>query len=81
MQQYWGIASPTLNFRARVADLRALESQTCALKPRDFELTFLGNALERLSRALDAVLIVGAVGREQPDDLIGAIGRHLTNRT
>ena len=23
MQQYWGIASPTLNFRARVADLRA----------------------------------------------------------
>ena len=36
------------------------------------ELTFLGNAFERLDRAFDPVLAVIAVGRKQPDHLIGA---------
>ena len=38
------------------------------------ELTFLGHPLESLGRALDPVLAVIAVGREQPDHLIGAAG-------
>src|SRR5262249_24742912 len=43
------------------------------------ELAFLGHTLERLARALDAVLIVIAIGREQFDDAVGAIGRHLAD--
>jgi hypothetical protein len=33
----------------------------------DFELTFLGDALERLAGILDAILIVVAIGRQQPE--------------
>src|ERR1700682_166077 len=38
------------------------------------ELTFLGHTLESLGRAFDPVLTVIAVGRQQPDHLIGAAG-------
>ena len=38
----------------------------------EFELAFLGDALERLAGILDPVLIIVAVGRQQPDDLIAA---------
>src|ERR1700687_5991835 len=38
------------------------------------ELTFLGHPLESLGRAFDPVLAVIAVGRKQPDHLIGAAG-------
>src|ERR1700688_3665717 len=38
------------------------------------ELTFLGHPFERLGRALDPILAVVAVGRKQPDHLIGAAG-------
>ena len=37
-----------------------------------FELTLLGNALVRLARALDAVLLLVAFGRENADHLIDA---------
>ena len=38
----------------------------------EFELTFLGDAFERLAGILDPVLIIVAVGRQQPDDLVAA---------
>src|SRR5258705_10886357 len=40
----------------------------------DIELAFLGHPLERFGRALDPVLTVVAIGRQQPDHLIGAAG-------
>src|ERR1700687_4240251 len=38
------------------------------------ELTFLGYPFESLGRVLDPILAVIAVGRKQPDHLIGAAG-------
>ena len=38
------------------------------------ELTFLGHPFEGLGRVFDTILAVVAVGREQPDHLIGAAG-------
>ena len=43
------------------------------------ELAFLGDPFESLSRALDAVLAVVAIGRQQPDHLIGAGGGRTGN--
>src|SRR5450830_1745881 len=40
----------------------------------DGELAFLGNALESLSRALDPVLAVIAVCRQQADHFVGSTG-------
>jgi hypothetical protein len=41
------------------------------------KLTFFGNAFERLDGALDAVLAVVSVGRQQADHLVGS-GRRRT---
>ena len=41
---------------------------------RAFELTLLGDPLVRLGHALDAVLLLIAVGREQAHHLIHAVG-------
>src|ERR1700691_5670818 len=38
------------------------------------ELTFLGHPFESLGRTLDPILAVIAIGRQQPDHLIGAAG-------
>src|SRR5437879_13583484 len=38
------------------------------------ELTFLGHPFESLGRAFDPILAVIAIGRKQPDHLIGAAG-------
>src|SRR6202162_3102455 len=38
------------------------------------ELAFFGHPLESLDRAFDPILAVVAVGRKQPDHLIGAAG-------
>ena len=38
------------------------------------ELTFLGHPFEGLGRVFDTILTVVAVGREQPDHLIGSAG-------
>ena len=46
----------------------------CPIILGNVELTFLGHPLERLGRAFDPVLAVIAVGRKQPDHLIGAAG-------
>jgi hypothetical protein len=46
-----------------------------------FQLAFPGHALERLIRIFDAVLVIGAVGGEQPHHLIGTVGDHVANRT
>jgi hypothetical protein len=48
---------------------------------RKFELAFPRHALERLIGVLDAVLVIGAVGGEQPYDLIGTVAGHVANRT
>src|SRR5712692_5581432 len=45
----------------------------------DVELTFLGHSFESLGRAFDPILAVVAVGRKQPDDLIGAGGGRSRN--
>jgi len=45
------------------------------------ELTFLGDALERFTRALDTVLIIIAVGRQQFDDLVTAARPCTAHRT
>jgi hypothetical protein len=46
-----------------------------------FELAFPDHALERFVRILNAVLVIGSVGREQLDDLISAVGGHMADRT
>lgn len=38
------------------------------------ELAFLGNPLEGFRRALDPILIIVAIGRQQTDHLIGSAG-------
>src|SRR3981081_4764272 len=38
------------------------------------ELTFLGHPFESLGRVFDPILAVIAIGRKQPDHLIGAAG-------
>src|SRR3979490_558088 len=43
------------------------------------ELTFLGHPFESLGRTLDPILAVVAVGREQPDHLIGAASGRTRN--
>src|ERR1700731_3694233 len=45
-----------------------------AILSGNVELTFLGHPFESLGRAFDAILAVIAVGRKQPDHLIGAAG-------
>src|SRR5690242_20214942 len=43
------------------------------------ELAFLGDPFESFGRAFDAILAVVAIGRQQPDDLIGAAGGRTGN--
>jgi hypothetical protein len=43
------------------------------------ELTFLGHPFESLDRALDPILAVIAIGRKEPDHLIGAAGGRTGN--
>ena len=56
----------------------ALYERRCPVKPREprsrraFELALLGDALVRLARAFDAVLLLVAFGREHADHLVGA---------
>ena len=47
---------------------------------RAVELTFLGDPLKGLVGALDAVLMLVAIGRKKFHDLISAIGAHMTKR-
>ena len=49
------------------------------LSARAVELAFLGHAFERLARALDAVLIIIAVGRKQFHYTIGAVRSHMAD--
>src|SRR3974390_1816948 len=44
------------------------------------ELAFLGNALKRLVRALDAILKIVTVRGKQLHDLIAIIGSHMPDR-
>jgi hypothetical protein len=48
---------------------------------RNVELTFLGHPFESLGRALDSILAVIAIGREQTEHLIGAAGGRTGNIT
>ena len=43
------------------------------------ELAFLGYPFESFGRAFDTILTVVAIGREQPDHLIGAAGGRTGN--
>src|SRR5947199_10846555 len=43
------------------------------------ELAFLGDPFESSGRAFDTILTVVAIGREQPDHLIGAAGGRAGN--
>jgi hypothetical protein len=43
------------------------------------ELAFLGDPFECLSRAFNAILTIVAIGRQQPDHLIGAGGGRTGN--
>ena len=54
-------------------------SQRLATSTRVFELAFPYDALERLVRILDAVLIIGPVRGKQLHDLVGAVGGHVPN--
>jgi hypothetical protein len=47
---------------------------------RAVELAFLGDPLKGFVCALDAVLMLVAVGRKKFHDLIGAVGSHVTER-
>jgi hypothetical protein len=46
---------------------------------RVFDLAFPHNPLEGLLRVLDPVLEIGAIGRKQPHDLVGAIRDHVAD--
>ena len=48
---------------------------------RAFELALLGDPLVRLGRALDAILLFIAFGREQPDHLIYAVAIAAAEQT
>src|SRR5437763_15864644 len=48
---------------------------------RVFELAFSRHAFKRFLRVLDPILIIGAVRRQEPDHLIGAVGGHVTEGT
>ena len=47
---------------------------------RVFDLAFLDNPFESLLRVLDPVLEIGAIGRKQPHDLVGAVRDHVADR-
>jgi hypothetical protein len=57
-----------------------------ATPPTDFnstraiELTFLGYPLKGFFSALDAVLMLVAIGRQKLHDLISPVGSHVTER-
>jgi len=65
-----GPAKPGLLTAAKWNPLRAAMRRISG----NGELAFLGYPFEGLGRALDPVLAVIAVGREQPNHLIGAAG-------
>src|ERR1700753_3679321 len=46
----------------------------CYSPSGDVQLAFLRHPLERLGRVFDAILAVVAIGRKQPDHLVGAAG-------
>src|ERR1700723_2841520 len=54
----------------RAKSLRPLKRN----RSRDVELTFLGYPFESFGRTLDPVLAIVAIGRQQPDHLVGAAG-------
>src|SRR3982074_1985396 len=49
-------------------------ARPCAPFSGNVELTFLGHPFESLGRVFDPILAVIAIGRKQPDHLIGAAG-------
>src|SRR5260370_34266792 len=63
-------------FHGGRSGIRFTSPRALSVRPRypsaDVELAFLGHPFESLGRALDPVLAVVAVGRKQPDHLIGA---------
>ena len=78
-----GIPGDYSRFSAETDWRRTLVRSNGLSQPRsvlDFELTFLGDALERLAGILDAILIVVAVGRQQPDHLVAAAGTGAADR-
>ena len=40
----------------------------------EFELAFFGHTFERFARILDPILIIVAIGRQQPNHLVAATG-------
>jgi hypothetical protein len=44
------------------------------------ELAFARDAFKRLARIFDAVLVIGAVRRQQPHDFVGAVRDHVADR-
>src|SRR5215470_6539030 len=46
----------------------------------DLELALFGNSLKGLARILDAILIIVAIGWQQPDDLVTAARARTTDR-
>src|SRR5690242_3669855 len=55
--------------------LRQLRFPSRKALPRshlEFELAFLGHAFERFARILDPILVIVAVGRQQPNHLVAA---------
>src|SRR5262249_21897960 len=47
----------------------------------DLELALFGYALKGLARILDAILIILAIGRQQPDNLVAAARARAADRT
>jgi hypothetical protein len=57
-----------------------LGGQRVATSTRILELAFPHDALERLVRIFDAILIIGPVRGKKLHDLIGAVGGHMPDR-
>src|SRR5882757_3315500 len=55
-------------------DGTASTGRLCTTHSGDRELAFLGYPFERLGRALDAILAIVAIDRQQPDHFISAAG-------
>jgi hypothetical protein len=79
MRKFW--QNPRTNKAAPKGSglVRKDHQETGAGSSANLQLTLLGNSFERLTIALDPILAVVAVGREQPDHLIGALGGRTSN--
>lgn len=66
---------------ASMAQCRRARQSPVARLVLDLELAFFGHALKGLARILDAILIIVAIGWQQPHNFVAATGAGPADRT